>query len=90
MVKQRTRAHLIFSIVKSSVKRMGYEPLDLEKLLGPCRSMLFLGAILDLDTETKRLDPDKRKRYLQRLQTLIAGGSMTVAASLRMWPSGSW
>ena len=82
--QQRTRAHLIFSIVKSFVKRMGYEPLDLEKLLGPCRSMLFLGAILDLDTETKRLDPDKRERYLQRLQTLIAGGSMTVAASLRM------
>ena len=81
---QRTRAYLIFAILKSFERRVGYGPLDLEKLQGPCDSMIFLGACLDLTAEEKSFDPLKRERYLARLRELLSEPSVTVAALLRM------
>ena len=82
--EQRTWSHLVFSILKSFEKRIGYGPLDAEKLEGPCDVMLFLGAIVDVVKEEKSLDPDKRIRYLDRLRMMLGGSSVSVANLLRM------
>lgn len=80
---QRTRAHLYFSIIKATPRRLGYG-LDPGKLQGPCSLMLFLGAEIDLVQEVRELDSFKRKKYLDRLVMLMGQVSFSVADLLRM------
>ena len=82
--EQRTWSHLVFSIIKSFEKRIGYAPLDVDKLESPRDRMLFLGVIADVVREEKSLDPDKRKRYLSRLREMLAAQTVSAANLLRM------
>ena len=81
--RQRSRAFLYFSILKSVVRRWGYV-LDADKKVGPNLCMLLLGAIVDLIRETLSLEPAKRVRYLQRLRDSLAADGVVVSHLLRL------
>lgn len=81
--RQRSRMYLYFSILKSMLRRWGYS-FDPDKLVGPNTRMVLLGVEVDLLSETLRLDPEKRSKYLQFLLDCLALDSLSVALVVKL------
>ena len=77
----RHRASLHFDVLHSLLTRHGWPLHEHEdKIVRPCRSLVFLGGVVDLDLEQLQLEPAKRVRYSKRLASALARPSIALDA----------
>ena len=77
---QRKRASLFFEIMRSVVVRFGHESADDKEMPPPRKQLLLLGGTIDLETETLRLDREKRVDYCRFASELLDEQVVSFAA----------